>query len=71
MTESDLNGMIVMVLNPDSYKFSRCSERSISFAEFRELLPSRCTLGLAFCKATCHAIARRDGTCEYGHVIND
>merc|ERR1712020_130252 len=44
-----------------------CSERAISFAEFREMLPSRCTLGLPFCQATCHAIGRRDGTCEYGH----
>merc|ERR1711862_270123 len=43
-----------------------CSERAISFAEFREMLPSRCTLGESFCQGTCHAIGRRDGSCEYG-----
>merc|ERR1712223_1954484 len=42
-----------------------CSERAISFAEFREMLPSRCTLGESFCQGTCHAIERRDGSCEY------
>ena len=46
----------------------RCSERPISFAEFREILPSRCTLGESFCQGTCHAIGRRDGSCEYGQV---
>ena len=46
----------------------RCSERAISFAEFREILPSRCTLGESFCQGTCHAIGRRDGSCEYGQV---
>jgi len=44
-----------------------CSERSISFEDFREMLPSRCTLGDQFCQSTCHAIARRDGSCVEGH----
>merc|ERR1719412_713675 len=43
-----------------------CSEQSINLSDFRELLPSRCTLGTAFCQTTCHAIGRRDGQCEYG-----
>merc|ERR1711988_1306196 len=37
-----------------------------NFDDLRELLPSRCTLGLAFCQGTCHAIGRRDGKCQYG-----
>ena len=32
------------------------------------MLPSRCTLGESFCQGTCHAIGRRDGSCEYGRV---
>ena len=46
----------------------RCSEQSLNLDDLRELLPSRCTLGLAFCQGTCHAIGRRDGKCEYGQV---
>lgn len=46
----------------------RCSEQSLHLDDLRELLPSRCTLGLAFCQGTCHAIGRRDGKCEYGQV---
>ena len=29
-------------------------------------MPSRCTLGLDFCKGTCQAIGRKTGSCEYG-----
>jgi hypothetical protein len=29
-------------------------------------LPSRCTVGAQFCQSTCHAIARRDGSCVHG-----
>merc|ERR1739846_186103 len=43
-----------------------CSEQSLNLDDLRELLPSRCTLGLAFCQGTCHAIGRRDGKCQYG-----
>ena len=46
----------------------RCSEQPINLNDFRELLPSRCTLGEDFCQITCHAIGRRDGACEYGKV---
>ena len=46
----------------------RCSEQSLHLDDLRELLPSRCTLGLAFCQGTCHAIGRRDGKCQYGEV---
>merc|ERR1711874_268232 len=48
----------------ESFTFIYCW--SVSFAEFRELLPSRCTLGRSFCQSTCHAIGRRDGACEFG-----
>ena len=48
----------------------RCSEQSLNLDDLRELLPSRCTLGLAFCQGTCHAIGRRDGKCQYGEVQN-
>ena len=48
----------------------RCSEQSLHLDDLRELLPSRCTLGLAFCQGTCHAIGRRDGKCQYGEVYH-
>merc|ERR1712018_1055075 len=40
-----------------------CSERSIDFEAFKELLPSRCDFTESFCAGTCHAIGRRDGKC--------
>ena len=68
-------GKLIRLFSPRSARYSlisldilRCSERPISFAEFREMLPSRCTLGESFCQGTCHAIGRRDGSCEYGRV---
>merc|ERR1711934_968389 len=39
---------------------------TISIADFREILPSRCTLGKSFCEGTCNAIGRRTGACETG-----
>ena len=56
--------ILILFLLPNN----RCSEQRISLAEFRELLPSRCSLGAEFCQATCHTIGRRDGSCEYGEV---
>ena len=53
------------ILNVPNLNF-RCSERSFDFAALREILPSRCTLGLDFCKGTCQAIGRKTGSCEYG-----
>ena len=49
-----------------SYLAFRCSEKDIDFKAFRELLPSRCTLGESFCEGTCNAIGRKSGSCEYG-----
>ena len=46
--------------------FFRCSEKDFDFAALRELLPSRCTLGLDFCKGTCQGIGRKTGSCEFG-----
>ena len=39
-------------------------------ADWREILPSRCTLGKSFCEGTCNAIGRRSGACEKGKVRN-
>merc|ERR1712047_218977 len=43
-----------------------CSERSIGVETIRELLPSRCTLGLEFCQKSCYSIGRKDGACVSG-----
>ena len=45
-----------------------CSERSIGVETIRELLPSRCTLGLEFCQKSCYSIGRKDGACVSGKV---
>jgi len=42
----------------------RCSEISMTLDDFKSELPSRCDLGLQFCKSTCNAIGRMDGTCS-------
>ena len=49
----------------DLYLFHfRCSELDFDLEAFKELLPSRCDLGLSFCQGTCHAIGSRDGVCN-------
>ena len=48
----------------------RCSETYISWKDIRKLLPSRCTLGLSFCKGTCQAGGRVGGDCTKDHVSN-
>merc|ERR1712111_29683 len=40
-----------------------CSERSIGVETIRELLPSRCTLGLEFCQKSCYSIGRKVKPC--------
>ena len=45
-----------------------CSETYIRWSDIRKLLPSRCWLGLPFCKGTCQMGGRVSGDCTENHV---
>ena len=59
----------VMINNLYIFNF-RCSELDFDLEVFKELLPSRCDLGLSFCQGTCHAIGSRDGVCDENFEVS-